>query len=104
MRNTIFALFLVLTVSVFANNDSKNVKTTTFTGKVSDQTENLTGVKVIIDGKESFVYTDFDGNFTINDVPVGIHTISFSMVAYENKEIKVDLSKETTIDVQLSSK
>lgn len=105
MKNTLFALFLVLTVSVFANNnEAKKVKTTSFSGKVSDQVENLTGVKVMIDGVESTVYTDFDGNFTINDVPVGVHTVSFSLVAYESKSLEIDLTKNTSLEVVLNSK
>lgn len=106
MKNLILVTLLLFSATIFANNgnEAKEIKTTTFSGKVIDNKESLAGVKVMIDNKETIVYTDFDGNFTINNLPVGVHTISFSMVAYQNKEVKIDLLKENQVEVILESK
>jgi len=105
MKNIITSIFLVISMIAFAgNNEAKKIKTTTFSGKVIDKSESLTGVKVVIDNKETVIYTDFDGNFSIDNIPVGVHKISFSMIAYQSKEIEVDLSKENQLEIILESK
>lgn len=94
--------------ATFANNNgnenSEVKKVYSISGQVKDLNEVLTGVKIILDGKETIVYTDFEGNFTINNVVEGQHTISFSMVAYNNKEIIFNPSEEKNLEVELVAK
>ncbi len=104
MKNIFLISILLLSVVAFGNNEDKKIKTTSISGKVIDSNENLTGVKVVVDNKVQTVYTDFDGNFIIENIPVGVHTVTFSLVAYENKTVEVDLNSENTLEVKLQSR
>lgn len=109
----IFVSILVLSVS-FANasNDDKvnaesAVMTTSVSGKVLDKItgEALAGVKVSIQGSEKTVYTDFDGNFEIENVKSGNLELTASYISYKNKveTLSVDLSKSNKVDVRIES-
>jgi hypothetical protein len=105
MKQTIFSIFFLFAVIAFANNnETKKIKTTTLKGKVVDNSESLTGVKVTIDNKETVVYTDFDGNFSLENVPVGLHKIELSLITYQNKEVEIDLTQENQIEIKLEAK
>lgn len=96
--------FLALTTVFANNNNEEKPKSFSITGKVVNNSESLTGVKVILDGKETTVYTDFDGNFTINDVLEGNHTLSFSLVAHNNKVVNVNPSRNNSLQIELQEK
>ncbi|MCB9360357.1 MAG: carboxypeptidase-like regulatory domain-containing protein [Flavobacteriales bacterium] len=105
MKQTIFSILFLCSVLAFANNNETTIlKTTTLKGKVVDNTESLTGVKVTIDNKETVVYTDFDGNFSLENVPVGVHKIELSLITYQNKEVEIDLTQESEIEIKLEAK
>jgi TonB-linked SusC/RagA family outer membrane protein len=69
--------------------NSVQVVTKQLTGKVIDSTgESIIGASVVVKGTTNGVITDFDGNFTLKDVPKdGIIVISY--VGYQTQEIKV---------------
>jgi hypothetical protein len=100
---TIIALF-TFTLSFANNNNEKAVKMCSISGKVVDAKESLTGVKVWLDGKETTVYTDFDGNFTINNVVAGEHKVEFSLITYKNKEVVLNTKSDEKITVELNEK
>lgn len=106
LKKCIFIIFIFLfTQAVFAGNEgNKKLKTFSLSGKVLDNAGSLTGVKVVLNNKEVTVYTDFDGNFTIENVKEGINTISFSMVAYGSKTLSVNPSEKPSIEVKLYGK
>lgn len=103
MKQIIVTTLLLLSVFAFGNVE-KTAKMTSLKGKIYDRHDNLAGVKVTIDNSETVVYTDFDGNFTINNVSLGVHSIQISSVAYENKIITLDLSKQNNLEIKLYSK
>ena len=101
----IAALSLFVSTTSANNNEEKAPKKTyTVTGKVMDVNESLTGVKVILDGKETSVYTDLDGNFTLNNVVEGEHMVSLSFVTYNNKEIIFNPEKSNDLVIELQAK
>jgi hypothetical protein len=100
----VIALFSLTTVFAVNNNNEDKLKSFSISGKVVDNNESLTGVKILLDGKETVVYTDFDGNFTIENVLAGEHTISFSLITYNNKEVKFNPAKESNLEVELETK
>lgn len=63
----------------------------TITGTVTDADDGspLPGVNVILKGTTNGTSTDFDGNYTINDVPVN-GTLVFSIIGYTSKEVPVN--------------
>ena len=104
MRLIILAIALVSFTTSFANNNEEVLKSFSISGKVVDNTESLTGVKIVLDGKEVTVYTDFDGNFTIENVLAGEHTISLSLITYANKVITFNPSTDKTLEIALDAK
>ena len=99
----VIALFSITNLSANNNNEDKP-KSFSISGKVLDNTESLTGVKVMLDNKEVVVYTDFEGNFTLQNVIEGEHTLSFSLIAYDNKQIIFNPKDNTQLEVELKEK
>ena len=67
-------------------------------GTVSDATGPLPGASVVVKGTTTGSQTDFDGNYTLNDVPEDA-TLVFSYIGYANQEVAVN--GQTNIDVTL---
>ena len=106
MRTIFLAITLLFLTTGFAtnNNEEGKLKSFSISGKVFDSNESLTGVKVMLDGKEIIVYTDFDGNFTLENVLPGEHTVSFSLITYNNKEIKFNPANNNTLEIKMETK
>ncbi|MCK5679000.1 MAG: carboxypeptidase-like regulatory domain-containing protein, partial [Flavobacteriaceae bacterium] len=89
IRNLLFLSFLML----YGFTQAQSVS-----GTVSDANGPLPGANVIVKGTSNGVTTDFDGNYTIDDVASdAILTISY--VGYITQEIIVD--GQSTINVTL---
>jgi len=104
MRVLILMIALLSIVNVNANNNDKELKSYSISGKVLDNQESLTGVRVMLDNKEIIVYTDFEGNFTINNVLEGEHTISLSLVTYNSQEINFNPKENNKLKIELEAK
>lgn len=91
-----YLIFLLLIIPVFLVAQNK----VTITGKVSEANGNepLTGVTIIEKGGTNGTISDIDGNYTLSNVTVG-STLSFSMIGFTTKEIKV--GSNTVINVLL---
>jgi hypothetical protein len=111
---TVLIVLLSLNTIVLANNEndknstnSAEVATTSVTGSVVDQNtgEELTGVKVQIEDIDVDTYTDFMGNFTLNNLKPGKYEVTVSYVSYEKKTEKVNISieDENKIKIKLSN-
>ncbi|MAW94808.1 MULTISPECIES: TonB-dependent receptor [unclassified Leeuwenhoekiella] len=61
----------------------------TITGTVTDGTGPIPGANVVVKGTSNGAVTDFDGNYTLNNVP-GDAVLVFSFVGYEAKEVPVN--------------
>ncbi len=68
-------------------------------GKIIDQNtgEPLTGVKVFYTGSEIAVYTDFDGEFTMEVPAKKGAELSVSLISYEMKTLKLENSKKMKV-------
>ena len=101
----ILAIVLTASTGLFANNEKgegENTETsesapatTILAGTVVDQItgEALTGVKVIIEGTNQVVYTDFDGNFSFQSVKPGQYNLKVDYISYKAnslQEVKVN--------------
>ena len=94
----ILAIFLLITNSVFAGTSGK------IAGKVTSLGESLPIVNVIIKDTKLGAMTDDEGNYYIINVPVGKHTLCFSMMGYEQvnvKEVIVNADYTTIINQEL---
>ena len=75
-------------------------------GNVSDEKtgETIVGASVIIEGTTIGAMTDFDGNFTINNIPPGTHTINCRFISYAPgtyKNIEFIEGEEKTLNFKL---
>lgn len=105
MRTIVLIIALLSLTTAFAeNNNEEKLQRFSISGKVVDNTESLTGVKIMLDGKEVIVYTDFEGNFTIENVLAGEHTISLSLITYNNKEVTFNPSVSNKLEINLEAK
>jgi hypothetical protein len=106
---SIIAIGFVL--STFASNDGVPAPEahSTVTGKVVDLVsgETLAGVAVSIEGTDTKVYTDLDGNFTIQDVKPGTYNLVLSMISYKNslvENIELLPNEKEVLEVKLDNK
>ena len=70
----------------------------TVTGTVSDANGPLPGVNVIVKGTSNGVTTDFDGNYTIDNVASDA-VLQFSFIGYKTQEVPVN--GQSTINVTM---
>lgn len=108
---SIVSLFLLFSNSVSATGDAPVVPLSakaTISGKVVDikTGESLVGVAVAIEGTDQKVYTDLDGNFTINSIDPGSYNLVLSLISYKNslvENLKVKASEKEVIDIKLDA-
>ena len=75
------------------------VKAQTVSGTVSDANGPLPGASVLVKGTTNGTQTDFDGNYTLNNVE-GAATLVFSYIGYKTQEIAVN--GQSSIDITLA--
>lgn len=98
MKKIFFSiLFVTLLGITFANNENEitnnpkaAVPTIELVGKVVDlqSGEALAGVEISIEGTDTKVYTDFDGNFKIENVKPGDYSLIASYISYKKSLIE----------------
>ena len=95
MVQKLFKLFLVLCILGFSN-----IQAQTVSGSITDAADGtpLPGVNVILQGTNTGVSSDFDGNYTI-DITVDNAVLQFSFLGYTSQNIAV--GGQTTINVAL---
>ncbi|NKI31626.1 SusC/RagA family TonB-linked outer membrane protein [Croceivirga thetidis] len=71
----------------------------TVSGTVSDSSGPLPGASVVVKGTTNGTQTDFDGNYTLNDVDSGA-TLVVSYIGYATQEVAVN--GQSTINVTLA--
>jgi hypothetical protein len=73
------------------------------TGNITSTTgSNLASVQIRVKGTEITEYTDASGNFTINNLPVGSHTLQISAENYIGQDISVNVLQAGTPPVSVS--
>lgn len=76
------------------------IETTSLSGVVLDNEtgEALVGVAIRFEGSKETVYTDFDGNFKINNVVPGKYNVLSSYISYtDNKMKEVNVSGKNNV-------
>ena len=94
MRHT---LLKILTLFFVAYSSAQNINVS---GIVQDETGMpIPGANVILKGSSNGTSTDFDGNFTLNEVKIG-STISVSYLGYITKEVAITNNDKLIIQLQ----
>ncbi len=96
-----FLVVLILLISFASFSQTGKI-----TGKIIDAKtgETLPGATAVIEGTTKGASTDFDGNFSLNNVPAGKVNVIFSYISYDSKKFTDVVVKEndvTNINVQL---
>jgi hypothetical protein len=76
------------------------LNTTNLSGVVLDNEtgESLTGVAIRFEGSNEVVYTDFDGNFRINNIVPGNYNILSNYISYSDNKLKdVNVSGQNNV-------
>lgn len=89
-----FLTWIVLLCTAYGYSQTKTV-----TGTVSDDMGPMPGVNVLVKGTTNGVVTDFDGEFTIDDVS-NDDTLVFSYIGFVSQEVPV--GTQTEINITLS--
>ncbi|MDX9906360.1 MAG: carboxypeptidase-like regulatory domain-containing protein [Bacteroidales bacterium] len=105
----IFAIVVLATFGIAAfadNNPDLTPKSVKITGQVIDKVnqEALAGALVKVEGTDIEVYTDFDGNFSIEGITPDKYTLKCSLISYTEceKEICIDTAGET-VEIELEN-
>jgi hypothetical protein len=96
---SVISLGLVFNTSVYSEGVlPAPAAVSTVSGKVVDLNsgETLAGVAVSIEGTDTKVYTDLDGNFTIKDIKPGVYNlVFFCLILYlRNTSSEVEIVKD----------
>lgn len=89
-----FLTLVVLLCTAYGYSQTKTV-----TGTVSDNMGPMPGVNVLVKGTTNGVVTDFDGEFTIDDVS-NDDTLVFSYIGFVTQEVPVGTQEEIDIVLQ----
>jgi len=100
------ALIIGNQVSAIGDMPTNASAKSSISGKVVDikTGESLVGVAVEVEGTEQKVYTDLDGNFTINNIDPGHYNLVLSLISYKNslvENLKLDAGKKEVVDIKL---
>ena len=74
----------------------------TITGVVMDSQESIIGANVMVKGTTNGTITDFEGKFTLSNVPEGA-ILQISYIGYQSMEIKVGNQTSFTIKLKEDS-
>lgn len=98
---TKFLSFIFLFISIYTFSQTGKI-----IGKIIDAKtgETLPGATAVIEGTTKGASADFDGNFSLNNIPAGKVNIIFSYISYDSKkftDVQVKDNDVTNINVQL---
>lgn len=89
-------LLFLITLGIFYKITAQNG---TLTGTVSDSSFPLPGASVLIPNTIKGTSTDFDGKFTLNNLPSGVITIEVSYIGFNKKSIEVTIKDNENTDL-----
>lgn len=107
-------LFTTLSISlltVFAANGDNNevyspeTKPTSIQGIIKDAMtgELLAGVSIKVEGIEKTYFSDFNGNYCVEDIEPGKYTITYSYISYQTiTEEKIEIKENERYNMDLS--
>ncbi|MGE5364132.1 MAG: carboxypeptidase-like regulatory domain-containing protein, partial [Bacteroidota bacterium] len=106
-KGTVIRFLLILLVSlyipgqVFAGNTGK------ISGRITDAAtgEAIPGINIIIEKTSLGAASDFEGYFTINNIPPGSYDVTVSGIGYQKRKyvsVKVSADFTVKLDVQMT--
>jgi hypothetical protein len=98
MKLIIILAFLMLTNPELENLDTSSDKIQ-FNGTVIEEItgEPIPGATIVIRETSQEIFTDFDGNFTIENLTPGTYNLEVSFISFEKEELKdVQIDRENS--------
>jgi hypothetical protein len=95
---TLILLFLVGGNTLFGQSSVRGVVTDQSSG------ETMPGVKISLDGTQKMALTDFDGKFTLNNIPEGKYSITAKYATYNTKtitDVEVKIGEPTIVNIAM---
>ncbi|MBR5327134.1 MAG: TonB-dependent receptor [Paludibacteraceae bacterium] len=104
MRTKKILLFLFASLLIGSPLWATDVTDAHIAGHVLDANtqEHLAYVNVQIKGTSMGCLTDESGHFYLKNLPIGTHTVVFSMMGYESIEKNVTLERDTLVELKVS--
>ncbi|HOY31288.1 MAG TPA: carboxypeptidase-like regulatory domain-containing protein [Bacteroidales bacterium] len=108
----VFAVAMLFSSAAYCLHENKpvahNIQKSSISGKVADKQtgESLAGVLVSIKDSGLNVYTDFDGNFSFDNIEPGTYIIEVKYISYSVDEIPKVTCKagqETRINIGIKT-
>ncbi len=102
----IFIILLILSVKITLGQDNKDFKQT-IRGTVVDKVTQMTlpGVNMVLQGTSPAIgtVTDMNGDFKLENIDVGSHTLLISYLGYEPKTVSIELTtgREAVLNINL---
>ena len=79
-------------------------QTTVLKGLISDNLTNETLAGAVVTANGQKVYSDLDGNFSINNLCEGKCQLKISLISYEDQVLEVDLQSAKTLEIKLQQR
>jgi hypothetical protein len=111
----VFALMMITTSNIMADNNpvatKNNNETAQFSsiqGRIIDKStgEPLAGVTIKIEGTNLEVYSDFEGNFSFQNITPGIFNLKVSLVSYKEnilKDINLSANSPSVLEIAIDN-
>ena len=96
-------LFFIILSSQITFSQEKGTVRGTITDSKSGET--LIGVNILIEGTFAGTVTDFDGNFTLANIPAGNINLVFSYISYTSQtitDVEIQSNNVTVLNIQMS--
>jgi len=86
-------------------NEANNTYHTNISGNVVDihNGQSLAGVKVTLEGTGKCTYTNFDGEFTFDQVPAGKYKVVSHYISYKPQVVEVKPDHSGALHISLES-
>ena len=81
-------------------------KTISIAGKITDKQsdEELVGVTIEVEGTDIMVYTDMNGQYSIENLTPGDYTLNIKYISYQEtviEDLKLEKTEAKDLDIQL---
>jgi len=101
MKKLLLSLFFICFASTLLAQNDKGI----LTGRIFDDNNlPLPGATVLIESIQYGTTSNFDGNFTMVDIPVGTYDVTVSYIGFETQTIAVEITTNSTTEVKVAMK